>query len=205
LTDPEASPTKSPLPPIVRGGIALALVLVAGLLLLKAGGPADEVPLVDASPHGSVPQVAPTFSLPDREGTTHGLEQFVGRPVLLNFWATWCPPCLDEMPALQKMITALADTDLVVVAISLDENWDVVAPVLQQTGFGSGVLLLLDPDRAVAEQFGTFKVPETYLIDRQGTILHRYQGAKAWDSEPFLEDLRAFVEGDFDRQPAGHP
>jgi len=66
-------------------------------------------------------------------------------------------------------------------------------------------LLLLDPDRAVAEKFGTFKVPETYLIDRQGKILHRYQGAKAWDSEPFLEDLRTFLEGDFDRPASPHP
>ncbi len=201
-TPPDTTRARTPLPPPVRGAIALGAVLVVGWLLIRAGDSREVIPAMEANPHGQeIPEHAPAFSLPDRDGVAHTLDELAGRPVLINFWATWCPPCLDEMPALQRMIAALGDTDLAVVAISLDESWEPVGPVLEQTGFGEGALLLLDPDRAVAQSYGTFKVPETYLIARDGRILHRYQGAKAWDSEAFLNDLRAFISGELRRSP----
>jgi len=142
----------------------------------------------------AVPETAPPFQLPDAAGTLHGLEEFEGRPVVLNFWASWCPPCLDEMPALQRMGAALADTELAIVAVTLDENWADAEAAMASAGFGEGMLLLQDADRAVATSYGTIKVPETYLIDRERAIIHRFQGAKEWDSDKFIADLRGFVE-----------
>jgi len=141
------------------------------------------------------PENAVPFTLMDHTGQQQSLEQFAGRPIVLNFWASWCPPCLDEMPSLQKLVRAMADTDLAVVTVTLDENWEDVDKVLKKTGFGDGALVLMDADRDVAKSYGTMKVPETFIIDRDGRIVHFYMGAKDWGSEAFIKDIRLLVEG----------
>lgn len=146
------------------------------------------------------PQTAVPFTLPDKAGQQQSLAQFAGRPIVLNFWASWCPPCLDEMPSLQKLVNALADTDLAVVTVTLDESWEDVDKVLTKTGFGEGALVLMDADRAVASSYGTVKVPETFIIDREGRVVHFYMGAKDWGSEAFIKDVRQLVE----HQPTAH-
>lgn len=181
--------------PWARAALTFAIVVAFGYVLVLQGR--SRVP--EGAEHwanegGSVPAVAPEFRLPDREGALHGLDELEGRPVVLNFWASWCPPCLDEMPALQRMKAALADTDVALVAVTLDENWEDAEKAMAKAGFGEGILLLQDVDRSVADSFGTVKVPETYLIARDRSIVHRFQGAKEWDTEKFLEDLREFVE-----------
>jgi cytochrome c biogenesis protein CcmG, thiol:disulfide interchange protein DsbE len=184
--------------PWTRAALTFALVVVFGYVLVLQGrsripeGAEDWGRTPSAGPQ--VPDVAPAFELPDASGTLHSLDELAGRPVVLNFWASWCPPCLDEMPALQRMSAALADTELAIVAITLDENWADAQGAMAKAGFGDGMLLLQDVDRAVAGSFGTVKVPETYLIDRDRNVIHRFQGAKEWDSEKFIADLRGFVE-----------
>ncbi len=182
--------------PWVRAGLTFALVAAFGYVLVLQGRSRQPEGAEQWGQSGAsaVPSAAPEFQLPDRDGTLHGLDELDGRPVVLNFWASWCPPCLDEMPALQRMKAAMADTDVAVVAITLDESWAEADAAMKKAGFGEGILLLQDADRSVAESFGTIKVPETYLIARDRTIIHRFQGAKEWDSEKFIADLRAFVE-----------
>lgn len=192
---PKISPIKSPW---ARAALTFALVVTFGYVLVLQGrsripeGAEDWGRSPSTGPE--VPGMAPPFQLPDASGTLHGLDELEGRPVVLNFWASWCPPCLDEMPALQRMSGELADTELAVVAITLDETWADAQGAMAKAGFGEGMLLLQDADRAVATSFGTVKVPETYLIDRNRNIVHRFQGAKEWDSEKFVTDLRGFVE-----------
>ncbi len=183
--------------PWIRALLAAVLVGLVGAALIRASHRDDGVATVD--PHaglaGPDEAAAVAFSLPDRDGTMHHLADFEGRPILLNFWASWCPPCLDEMPSLQRLTQALSDTDMAVIAVTLDTSWEDVDRVLEQTGFGQGALLLMDADRAVAGSYGTFKVPETYLIDARGRIVHHVKGARIWDDEQTIADLRAFAAG----------
>ena len=181
--------------PTIRAAIAFGCALLFGALLLW-GNP-DESPTLHQSWHAEtheVPVVAPSWTLADREGTQHASADLLGKPVLVNFWASWCPPCLDEMPSLQGLVAATAGTDLVVVAPTLDEEWEAAVTAMQRTGFGEGVLVVHDADRAVAHSFGTFKVPETYLIDREGRIAHRFVGPRDWNDPQLIEDVKAFVQ-----------
>ncbi len=148
------------------------------------------------SASGDGPREAPPYSLPDREGVAHSLADLSGRPVLLNFWASWCPPCLDEMPSLQKLAKDLEGTDLAIVAVTLDESWDDATGAMEKTGFGEGILVLADPKREVALAFGTEKVPETYLIDRQGRIVHQFIGPRDWREPTLVADIGSFAAMD---------
>jgi len=150
-----------------------------------------------------VPTVAPRWSLEDAGGIAHTSDELLGSPVLLNFWASWCPPCLDEMPSLQGLVEALAETDLVVVAVTLDEEWDAAVTAMERTAFGKDVVVVRDADRAVAHSYGTFKVPETYLIDREGRIAHRFVGPRDWSDPQLIEDVKAFVGRDASGEPKG--
>ncbi len=174
----------------------MGVVLVFGALLVR-GAPGTSTPSDDPraamSTTGDAPRTAPAFTLKDRDGAEYSLADLAGRPVLLNFWASWCPPCLDEMPSLQKLTADLAGTDLAVVAVTLDENWADAVGAMEKTGFGEGILVVADHDRAVAHEYGTFKVPETYLIDRQGRIVHQFIGPREWSDPTLAKDMLAFA------------
>jgi len=91
-------------------------------------------------PGPQVGMLAPEFTLPDLEGKLHGLADFRGRVVVLNFWATWCPPCIDEMPSLQRLHQALADRGVAVVAVSVDERFSDVPAFVQKFDLTFSVL-----------------------------------------------------------------
>lgn len=182
---------------LARATLALGAVLLFGALLVRG---APETSTAPDDPHGAAmtatgdgPRTAPAFTLEDHDGADHSLSDLAGRPVLLNFWASWCPPCLDEMPSLQELTGELAGTDLVLVAVTLDESWDDAVGAMAKTGFGEGILVLGDHDRAVAHEYGTFKVPETYLIDRQGQIVHQFIGPRDWGDPTLAQDMVAFA------------
>lgn len=192
---------------LLRAGLALGAVLILGALLVRGAPKSTPAPSnlrAGMAEHGDGPRAAPAYSLPDREGVEHRLADLSGRPVLLNFWASWCPPCLDEMPSLQELAQELEGTDLAIVAVTLDENWDDAAVAMEKTGFGEGILVLADPERAVAQAFGTEKVPETYLIDRQGRIVHQFIGPRDWREPTLVADIGSFAA--LDAVPAdAHP
>ena len=114
-----------------------------------------------------------------------------GKVVLLNFWATWCKPCEDELPAMERLNRALAGSDFELVGVSVDAD---AAPVLQfRDRLGLGFTLLLDADQRVARSYQTFRYPESLLIGRDGVILERYVGSKEWDSPAYVERIRRVI------------
>ena len=137
---------------------------------------------------------APDFSLP-RAGAAESISLTAqrGRVVLLNFWATWCKPCLDEMPAMQRLYKALDGEDFELLAVSVDRD----AGAAQTFGERLGLTfpILLDPERAVATDFQTFVWPESYVIDRRGRIAAHYVGPRPWDSALYLDSLRELLSG----------
>lgn len=123
---------------------------------------------------------APDFELADKSGKKWSLRSFRGKPVLLNFWATWCAPCVEEMPSLENLKKRLGD-DLQILTVSVDEEWSLIDKFFPR---GTALPVLLDTSKEVPKRYGTEKYPETFLIDSQGrlqTLLHqvKWDGAEA--------------------------
>jgi peroxiredoxin len=119
------------------------------------------------------------FKLPDMKGQLVNLSDFRGKIVLVHFWATWCPPCVEEIPTLAYLNQELAGGDFAILAISVDEGGaKAVGSFLKQKGLS--VPVLLDPDRATAASYGTFKFPETYILDREGIVRYKIIGPSNW-------------------------
>jgi peroxiredoxin len=118
---------------------------------------------------------APSFSLPDAEGRFVGLDDFRGRIVVLNFWATWCAPCRHEMPAFVRLQSRYPDR-VSFVGVSVDEKgWSVINPFVREIGVN--YTILLDQDSATLERYGDpSALPATFLIDEEGTLRVIIQG-----------------------------
>ncbi len=140
-----------------------------------------------AEPDSPIGKMAPDFKLKDLEGRDITLDSLKGRPTLINFWATWCSPCLAEMPSLQRLHKNLSKT-LQVVTISVDEDRNELDEVLKELKIALPVLL--DPDGKVSKLYGTEKYPETYILDSSGVIVDKRIGAVEWDSPKSLERIQ---------------
>ncbi len=135
----------------------------------------------------TIGQPVPEVILPDLEGRTVRLSDFRGEVVVLNFWATWCPPCVEEMPSLQKLQQALGKKGLKVLAASVDENLQDVARFRED--YDLGLPILHDRGGKIAHRFSTFKYPETYVVDRDGKLVAKIIGPRDWVSPTVIRDF----------------
>ncbi len=132
---------------------------------------------------------APRFELPLLDaGHSLGLAQFRDHIVLLNFWATWCKPCEDEMPAMQRLYDKLRDEPFELLAISVDDDLEELRSF--QKRLGVTFPILLDPSQAVTRQYQTTGFPESILVDRDGRVVERYIGPRDWDAEVYESRIR---------------
>ena len=127
----------------------------------------------------------PDFKLPDATGKMWSLAELKGRPVLLNFWATWCAPCVEEMPSLESLAQQIG-TDAVVLAVSVDDDWQTIRRFFPK---GSPLSIVWDASKEVPKKFGTEKYPETFLIDAAGKLRHYFVNKRKWDSGEALDCL----------------
>jgi thiol-disulfide isomerase/thioredoxin len=175
-----------------RRSIAVFAVLgftaaLAGAVLLVTEAPEPGPPSVIVAPPGlfvSLPQPQPVPALRFRKGDGQpaALADFAGRVVLLNLWASWCAPCVREMPALDRLQAALGGPDFAVVALSEDRGGAaVVLPFLQQQKL-SALDPYLDPEGLAEKAFGTQGLPTSILIDRDGREIGRVLGVSPWDT-----------------------
>jgi len=130
-----------------------------------------------------------TFTLPDLNGEQQALP--VGDVVLLNFWATWCPPCRKEIPSMVQLHERLAASGLKIVAVSVDQRLDDLTGFVKE--YQMPFQVLHDADSAISHRYGVFRYPESFLIDRQGTIIQHYIGAVDWMSAPVLGTIEAML------------
>jgi thiol-disulfide isomerase/thioredoxin len=124
---------------------------------------------------------APPFELPDLKGNKKRLSALRGKVVLLNFWATWCPPCVEELPSLVSLASDPPGPGFVLLTVSEDETAKEVTSFLEKTG-QQALPVLMDDKRRVTTSFGTSKFPETYLIDRDGNLRYRFINKRDWSS-----------------------
>jgi len=125
---------------------------------------------------------APGFSLPDLTGKKIQLKELRGKLVLLNFFATWCGPCRDEMPGMERLFRVHRDNGLVVVAVNVQESARAVRPFVQQLKLSFPTVL--DVEASVSREYGVRALPVTFLIGRDGNILWRAMGGRDWESAP---------------------
>lgn len=149
------------------------------LILLLAGCDRGTAPK-------NIGRLAPEFSLQDGQGKI-SLRQFRGQVVILNFWASWCPPCIDETPSLVSMQQRLKAKGITVVGVSSDENEQAYRRFIQE--YGINFPTVRDPSERVEHLYGTVKIPETYIIDRNGVLRRKFVSEVNWNSPEVLSYL----------------
>ncbi len=125
-------------------------------------------------------KAAGDFTLPLLDGKRFRLSEHQGRPVFINFWATWCPPCLEELPAMERLWREHRERGLVMVAVSLDTDPKLVGTFVAKHGFTFQVVV--DSKLDVANAYGVRALPATVLVDRQGKLVALALGPRAWDN-----------------------
>ncbi len=137
---------------------------------------------------------APDFSLPSMEGTMYRLSDLYGKVVIINFWATWCVPCLEEMPALDILNNRYKDKGLVILGISIDRKKETVEEFLSKNPV-SYPILLDQKGEVFVNKYTVTGLPATYLIDREGHIVEQYIGKKDFTSQEFTDLIERLLKG----------
>lgn len=155
------------------------MCLTAVALLLASGCNRGSHPPRVGSP-------ANDFTVKDSDRTV-SLNQLRGQVVVLNFWASWCAPCIAELPSMIEMQDRLRNRGVTVLGVSIDVDGDAYHRFIQQRNVN--FLTVRDPDQKVAGMYGTSVWPESYIIDRQGVMRRKVVGPTNWDSPEILELL----------------
>jgi peroxiredoxin len=162
--------------------LGLSLCLLAAWLLTRepnATGPVTEG------------QAAPDFRFKNQSGKELSLSDFRGKVVLVNFWATWCAPCREEMPSMASLLQQIDADQLKILALSVDDSWAPVDEFLRR----SSITLPVYPDfdRKISTRYGTFKFPETYIVDRNGEVVLKVIGPTDWTAPAMVAYLHKLL------------
>jgi len=152
--------------------IILASAVVSGLVMAGCSNDTFNLPPAEEVNVGSP---APDFQLSDLDGKTVSLSDFQGKPVLINFWASWCRPCRVEMPYIQQVSEEWADKGLVVLAINIGETPSEIKRFMRD--YELSLPVLLDIKRVVADKYNVWNIPTTIFIDKNGIIQAKVIGA----------------------------
>lgn len=155
------------------------------LLLSLAGN----VPAADTlTPMGNK-LLAPDFSLQDTAGNTHRLSDYRGKPVIINFWTTWCPPCREELPSMNRAWHQLEQEGVAMLAINMGEDEDTI--FVFSADYPTDFPILMDQTGEVIEQWPVKGLPTTYVVAPDGTFAYRAIGSREWDDAELLDKVRA--------------
>ena len=164
----------------LRGMVAALSVL---LVMVVHGAIREHV--VNAGDH------APRFSFHADNGQVITEKAFGGRLLVLNFWATWCPTCVAEMPSLAGLAERLRAEGVVVAAVSMDRNEEAYRRFVKQ--LPGGLVTAREEEGALPAMFGTFRVPETYVIDSHGRVLRKYISYRDWTNPELVAEIRGLL------------
>ncbi len=156
------------------------------VLLVALAGAAHAEQKMTAIP-GNI--IAPDFSLQDTEGNTHRLSDYRGKPVIINFWTTWCPPCREELPSMNRAWHLLEKEGIAMLALNMGEDEDAI--FIFSADYPTDFPILMDQSGEVIEQWPVKGLPTTYVIAPDGTIAYRAIGSREWDDKVLLDAVRA--------------
>lgn len=160
-----------------------AMLSLSGLIAAPGVAAAQSLAPVPGRPP------APPLALRDLNGHLHHLRDYRGQVVVINFWATWCPPCRREMPSMERAWTRLQGHGVALLAVSVDQNPGDVLDFLARHRVS--FTILLDPDSGTTQQWPVRVVPTTVVIDPRGRLAYRAVGALDWDNPEFLARILA--------------
>jgi len=173
-----------------RRGAVLAVLLGVGLLAVGMSWWSLEVEPPATPRTGGA---APEFQLADLQGRPVALSDLRGKVVYVNFWATWCVPCRDEAPALQRLYDGLRGEGFEILAATIDAENDVAAVEAFRKQYGLLFPILLDTRKEAYTRYGATGVPETYLIDSEGRLAEAYIGPRNWDDPRYARAIRRLL------------
>ena len=134
------------------------------------------------------------FSLPMLTGGIAALSDFKGRIVILNFWATWCPPCRAEMPSMEKLYNRFKDQGLEILAVDIGEDESTVRRFINSSKYTFPVLL--DTNNRISNAYGIEAIPTSYILDREGKIIARVVGSISWDTPQAITAFDALLKSE---------
>jgi peroxiredoxin len=165
---------------LLKGLIAALLVA----LIAVAGGTLEQRIVVAGDK-------APDFQIVADNGKTMTRSDFGGKLLVLNFWATWCPPCIQELPSLNAFQEQMRSKGVVVLGVSVDKN----AATYQQFVKRSGISFVTarDPEANISSSYGTFKYPETYIINSDGKVVAKFIGPENWMDDRVIQQVQSLL------------
>ncbi len=171
------------------GGTSMASRWLVVLGLIAGIGTAVWMALPEAPGSMDKGSVAGDYQLPDLHGEIQSLPK--GEAILLNFWATWCPPCRKEIPSMAELHDKYAPKGLKIIAISVDKRRDDLANFVEE--YRMPFQVLHDAEGAIARHYGVFRYPETFLIGRDGKVLYHLVGAVDWMSASVTQTVETML------------
>ncbi len=169
----------------------LAAVCAVMLAAVSAGAAQDRYAVAGVQ-RFNYARPAPTFSLKTIGGRTVDSMSLRGKVVVLNFWATWCAPCKEEMPALQRLQQSLPSAQFVVIAVTADQQRDAIALFAKTSGLTFPILL--DESKDVSLAYGVRGLPMTVIIAQDGTLVGRAVGPRVWDAPDTVKLFKELVK-----------
>ena len=186
----------SPARPLSRPSQRLSsLLLWAALSITGAASAAPPLPEMSHTLTALKPaKAAKNFTLPDLDGKPHKLTDYRGKVVLVNFWATWCPPCRREMPSMERLSQRLKDQPFVILAINEQEDPEQVFVFTGQLDPAPTFPILFDRDSKVANAWGVLGLPASFIVDQQGRVVYRAMGGREFDHPEIERAIRALLK-----------
>ncbi len=132
---------------------------------------------------------APELNLQDMDGVKHSIAEYKGKPVIINFWATWCPPCRAELPSMNRAWEKVKDENIEMIAVNVGENEDTIFSFMGS--FPIDFTVLLDETGEITQSWPVKGLPTTLIVDTQGQIVYQAVGGREWDDDNLLDKVRA--------------
>ena len=173
--------------------LSYCFLVVSAALLIVAGCSTKKEPAQSVATEAKEMSTAPEVNVNSLKNVPLKLSDLKGKVVLLNFWATWCPPCREEIPSMMKLNSSMAGKNFQMVAVSVDEGG---VPAIESFFKESGLTLpaYIDPDGKAAKTYGITGVPETFVIDKNGILVKKVVGPLAWDSNETISYLEGLMK-----------
>lgn len=166
---------------------AISQIVLLPLLLLTftvdAATTSTELIKLDHRP------VAPRFSLPDMQDKTRELSDYLGKPVIISFWATWCPPCRKEIPYFNRASEKLKNDDVVMLFVNINEDKKTIEEYQKKVPIN--LTILRDETAGQLTNWNLTGLPSTFILDTDGQVVYQAMGERAWDSDEILDKVRA--------------
>jgi peroxiredoxin len=134
---------------------------------------------------------APTFAVTTESGRRITRDEFGGKLLVLNFWATWCPPCVEEMPSLNQFAKELSPSGVVVLGVSIDKNETAYRRFLERQNLS--IQVARDANADIPTEYGTFRWPETYIINQSGKVVQKLIGPRDWTDPQLVREVKSLL------------